>query len=155
MQATPSGGEVDRGPGPLRQLGQLGQLGDEAFDLAADRGVGQDELLVEDLRGERDRERAVEHIRSGPPDRSNHGLDTAARAVPARRGAHDGDGLAGQDGGMRGFQAGDADDGGDHKIGLGMGGAGNGARCAARFAVLHGLAGPRLTFETLAGLISG
>ena len=30
---------------------------------------------------------------------------------------------------------------------------GNGARCAARFAVLHGLAGPRLTFETLAGLI--
>jgi diaminopimelate epimerase len=31
---------------------------------------------------------------------------------------------------------------------------GNGARCAARFAVLHGLAGPRLTFETLAGLIS-
>jgi diaminopimelate epimerase len=31
---------------------------------------------------------------------------------------------------------------------------GNGARCAARFAVLHNLAGPRLTFETLAGLIS-
>ncbi|MGQ9689378.1 MAG: diaminopimelate epimerase [Desulfobaccales bacterium] len=30
---------------------------------------------------------------------------------------------------------------------------GNGARCAARFAVIHGLAGPRLTFETLAGLI--
>jgi diaminopimelate epimerase len=30
---------------------------------------------------------------------------------------------------------------------------GNGARCAARFAVMHGLAGPRLTFETLAGLI--
>jgi diaminopimelate epimerase len=31
---------------------------------------------------------------------------------------------------------------------------GNGARCAARFAVLHNLAGPRLTFETLAGLIA-
>ena len=31
---------------------------------------------------------------------------------------------------------------------------GNGARCAARFAVMHGLAGPRLTFETLAGLIA-
>lgn len=30
---------------------------------------------------------------------------------------------------------------------------GNGARCAARFAVLHGLAGPRLRFETLAGII--
>ncbi len=30
---------------------------------------------------------------------------------------------------------------------------GNGARCAARFAVLHGMAQPRLTFETLAGLI--
>jgi diaminopimelate epimerase len=30
---------------------------------------------------------------------------------------------------------------------------GNGARCAARFAVMHNLAGPRLTFETLAGLI--
>jgi len=30
---------------------------------------------------------------------------------------------------------------------------GNGARCAARFAVMHGLAGPRLTFETLAGII--
>ncbi len=30
---------------------------------------------------------------------------------------------------------------------------GNGARCAARFAVLHGLAGPRLSFETLAGII--
>jgi len=31
---------------------------------------------------------------------------------------------------------------------------GNGARCAARFAVLSGIAQPRLTFETLAGLIS-
>ena len=31
---------------------------------------------------------------------------------------------------------------------------GNGARCAARFAVMHGLADPRLTFETLAGLIA-
>ena len=31
---------------------------------------------------------------------------------------------------------------------------GNGARCAARFAVMHGLAGPRLSFETLAGLIA-
>jgi diaminopimelate epimerase len=31
---------------------------------------------------------------------------------------------------------------------------GNGARCAARFAVLHKIAGPRLTFETLAGLIA-
>jgi diaminopimelate epimerase len=30
---------------------------------------------------------------------------------------------------------------------------GNGARCAARFAVLNGIASPRLTFETLAGLI--
>jgi diaminopimelate epimerase len=30
---------------------------------------------------------------------------------------------------------------------------GNGARCAARFAVMQELAGPRLTFETLAGLI--
>ena len=30
---------------------------------------------------------------------------------------------------------------------------GNGARCAARFAVIHGIAQPRLTFETLAGLI--
>jgi diaminopimelate epimerase len=30
---------------------------------------------------------------------------------------------------------------------------GNGARCAARFAVLQGLAGPRLTLETLAGII--
>lgn len=30
---------------------------------------------------------------------------------------------------------------------------GNGARCAARFAVLNGIAQPRLTFETLAGLI--
>jgi diaminopimelate epimerase len=30
---------------------------------------------------------------------------------------------------------------------------GNGARCAARFAVMQGLAGPRLTFETLAGRI--
>jgi diaminopimelate epimerase len=30
---------------------------------------------------------------------------------------------------------------------------GNGARCAARFAVMHGIAKPRLTFETLAGLI--
>jgi diaminopimelate epimerase len=31
---------------------------------------------------------------------------------------------------------------------------GNGARCAARFALMQGIAGPRLTFETLAGLIS-
>ena len=31
---------------------------------------------------------------------------------------------------------------------------GNGARCAARFAVMHKLGGQRLTFETLAGLIS-
>jgi diaminopimelate epimerase len=31
---------------------------------------------------------------------------------------------------------------------------GNGARCAARFAVMHNIAGPRLTFETLAGLIA-
>jgi diaminopimelate epimerase len=31
---------------------------------------------------------------------------------------------------------------------------GNGARCAARFAVMHGIAGPRLTFETIAGLIA-
>ncbi len=30
---------------------------------------------------------------------------------------------------------------------------GNGARCAARFAVMQGIANPRLTFETLAGLI--
>jgi diaminopimelate epimerase len=30
---------------------------------------------------------------------------------------------------------------------------GNGARCAARFAVLNGLAGPRLTLSTLAGII--
>lgn len=30
---------------------------------------------------------------------------------------------------------------------------GNGARCAARFAVINGIAQPRLTFETLAGLI--
>jgi len=30
---------------------------------------------------------------------------------------------------------------------------GNGARCAARFAVIQGIAGPRLSFETLAGLI--
>ena len=30
---------------------------------------------------------------------------------------------------------------------------GNGARCAARFAVINGIAAPRLTFETLAGLI--
>ncbi len=31
---------------------------------------------------------------------------------------------------------------------------GNGARCAARFAVLHGLAGHSLAFETMAGLIA-
>ncbi|GBC60174.1 diaminopimelate epimerase [Desulfonema ishimotonii] len=31
---------------------------------------------------------------------------------------------------------------------------GNGARCAARFACLNGIAGPRMTFETLAGTIS-
>jgi diaminopimelate epimerase len=31
---------------------------------------------------------------------------------------------------------------------------GNGARCAARFAVMHKIGGPRLTFETLAGLIA-
>ena len=31
---------------------------------------------------------------------------------------------------------------------------GNGARCAARFAVIHGLAGPSLAFETMAGLIA-
>jgi diaminopimelate epimerase len=31
---------------------------------------------------------------------------------------------------------------------------GNGARCAARFAVLHGMAAPRLAFETMAGLIA-
>jgi diaminopimelate epimerase len=30
---------------------------------------------------------------------------------------------------------------------------GNGARCAARFAVLNGLTGPRLTLETLAGIV--
>ena len=32
---------------------------------------------------------------------------------------------------------------------------GNGARCAARFAVVNGIAGPELTFETDAGVISG
>jgi len=31
---------------------------------------------------------------------------------------------------------------------------GNGGRCAARFALLKGIAGPRLTFETLAGTLS-
>ena len=31
---------------------------------------------------------------------------------------------------------------------------GNGGRCAARFAFLKGIAGPRLTFETLAGILS-
>jgi diaminopimelate epimerase len=31
---------------------------------------------------------------------------------------------------------------------------GNGGRCAARFAVLKGIAGPTLTFETLAGILS-
>jgi hypothetical protein len=37
------------------------------------------------------------------------------------------DGFAGQDGSMRGFEAGNAYDGGDHKIGIGMRGAGDGA----------------------------
>ncbi len=31
---------------------------------------------------------------------------------------------------------------------------GNGGRCAARFAVMQGIAGPRLSFETLAGIIA-
>ena len=32
---------------------------------------------------------------------------------------------------------------------------GNGGRCAARFAVLNGIAGNRLSFDTLAGMIHG
>ena len=39
-------------------------------------------------------------------------------------------GLAGQDGGMGGFEAGYADDGRDDKVGFGQGGAGDGA-CGA------------------------
>ncbi len=36
-------------------------------------------------------------------------------------------GLTGEDGGMGGFEAGYADDGGDYKVGFGKGGAGDGA----------------------------
>ena len=32
---------------------------------------------------------------------------------------------------------------------------GNGARCAARFAFLNGIAGRKMAFETLAGVIRG
>ena len=37
------------------------------------------------------------------------------------------DGFAGEDGGVGGFEAGDADDGGDDEVGIGEGGAGYGA----------------------------